>query len=201
MRNAVLLVRRRRKTCGLTPRSSGAPTAGHQARSGGTRYIFANPGLASYRCRPLSSNVRPHKMSIAVPLAKKLQSFAGLELSAVSFDWDTVQLRFVGEYNVSVRIGKTFQLQNASGQASNDIVPGGGGNPQVAGDLASLVKARLQAITYKSNELALLFAGGQYVRVPLANEDFDPVEISCSHHLSPGELEWHTVVTAVMAAQ
>ena len=44
----------------LTPRSSGAPTAGHQARSGGTRYIFASPGLASCRRRPLSSNVRPH---------------------------------------------------------------------------------------------------------------------------------------------
>ena len=42
----------------LTPRSSGAPTAGHQARSGGTRYIFASPGLASCRRRPLSSNVR-----------------------------------------------------------------------------------------------------------------------------------------------
>ena len=49
------------RKCCLTPRSSGAPTAGHQARSGGTRYIFASPGLASYRCRPLSSNVRPHK--------------------------------------------------------------------------------------------------------------------------------------------
>ena len=46
--------------CGLTPRSSGAPTAGHQARAGGTRYIFAGPGLASCRRRPLSSNVRPH---------------------------------------------------------------------------------------------------------------------------------------------
>ena len=46
--------------CGLTPRSSGAPTAGHQARVGGTVYIFTAPGLASYRCRPLSSNVRPH---------------------------------------------------------------------------------------------------------------------------------------------
>jgi hypothetical protein len=45
----------------LTPRSSGAPTAGHQARSGGTRYIFASPGLASCRWRPLSSNVRQHK--------------------------------------------------------------------------------------------------------------------------------------------
>ena len=40
----------------LTPRSSGAPTAGHQARSGGTRYIFASPGLASCRRRPVSSN-------------------------------------------------------------------------------------------------------------------------------------------------
>jgi hypothetical protein len=45
--------------CCLTPRSSGAPTAGHQARAGGTRYIFTGPGLASCRCRPLSSNVRP----------------------------------------------------------------------------------------------------------------------------------------------
>ena len=44
----------------LTPRSSGAPTAGHQARAGGTRYIFTSPGLASCRRRPLSSNVRPH---------------------------------------------------------------------------------------------------------------------------------------------
>lgn len=41
----------------LTPRSSGAPTARHQARAGGTRYIFTNPGLASCRRRPLSSNV------------------------------------------------------------------------------------------------------------------------------------------------
>ena len=50
----------------LTPRSSGAPTAGHQARSGGTQYIFASPGPASCRRRPLSSNVRrrspPHPM-------------------------------------------------------------------------------------------------------------------------------------------
>ena len=36
-----------------------ATTAGRQARAGGTRYIFASPGLASYRRRPLSSNVRP----------------------------------------------------------------------------------------------------------------------------------------------
>jgi hypothetical protein len=33
----------------------GAPKTGHLARSGGTRYVFASPGLASSRRRPLSS--------------------------------------------------------------------------------------------------------------------------------------------------
>ena len=46
---------------GLTTRSSGATTAGHQARPQGTVYIFLWPGLASCRCRPLSSNVRRQK--------------------------------------------------------------------------------------------------------------------------------------------
>ena len=53
---------------GLTTRSSGAPTAGHQARSGGTRYIFASPGLASCRRRPLSSNVRQRKEPVLASL-------------------------------------------------------------------------------------------------------------------------------------
>ena len=54
--------------CCLTPHSSGAPTAGHQARSGGTRYIFASPGRASCRRRPLSSNVRPHPHNLFSPM-------------------------------------------------------------------------------------------------------------------------------------
>ncbi len=45
---------------GLTLRSSGAPTAGRQARRPGW-HIFRPSGLASCRCRPLSSNVRRHK--------------------------------------------------------------------------------------------------------------------------------------------
>ena len=58
--------------CCLTPRSSGAPTAGHQARAGGTLYIFTGPGLASCRRRPLSSNVGLHKTSHA-PLQQKVR--------------------------------------------------------------------------------------------------------------------------------
>ena len=52
----------------LTPRSSGAPTAGHQARAGGMRYIFTSPGLASCRRRPLSSNVRQRKVRVVACL-------------------------------------------------------------------------------------------------------------------------------------
>ena len=58
----------------LTPRSSGAPTAGHQARSGGTRYIFASPGLASHRWCRLNSNVRHHKRSPPMTVAILLTS-------------------------------------------------------------------------------------------------------------------------------
>jgi hypothetical protein len=48
-----------RQECGLTLRSRRGPTAGHQARAGGTRYIFTGPGLASCRRSRLTSNVRP----------------------------------------------------------------------------------------------------------------------------------------------
>ena len=140
-------------------------------------------------------------MPSTVSLPEKLESFAGLELSAVSFEWDTVLLRFVGEYNVGVRIAKAFQFRMPSEQAGRQIIPAGGGSPLVAGELALLVRERLMTITYKSHELALRFVGGQRVYVTLAAEDFDPVEISCAHHLSPNELEWYSVVNAEMSAQ
>ena len=52
------------KQCGLTLRSSGAPTAGRQRPAGGTRYIFTVRALASCRCRPLISNVRRRKSTM-----------------------------------------------------------------------------------------------------------------------------------------
>jgi hypothetical protein len=47
-----------RPHCCLTPRSSRAPTAGHQAPATGTVYIFCGRGLASHRRCRLTSNVR-----------------------------------------------------------------------------------------------------------------------------------------------
>ena len=53
--------------CGLTLRSSGAPTAGHQAQAAGALHIVCALGLASCRCRPLSSNVRRRKGQLRWP--------------------------------------------------------------------------------------------------------------------------------------
>ena len=58
-----------RAVCCLTLRSSGAPTAGHQHPASGTPYIFTVRVLASCRCRPHSSYVRPrnHHPGVSCP--------------------------------------------------------------------------------------------------------------------------------------
>ena len=60
LRPAGTIAAHRSVPCSLTIRSSRAPTAGHQARSGGTRYIFASRARASHRWCRLNSNVRHH---------------------------------------------------------------------------------------------------------------------------------------------
>ena len=57
----------------LTPRSRRGPTASHQARPGGTRYIFASPGLASCRRSRLNSNVRQRKPPLVPVQLLRLQ--------------------------------------------------------------------------------------------------------------------------------
>ena len=58
-RASVRLAYRQKRS--LTPRSSRAPTAGHQAPATGTVYIFCARGLASHRWCRLTSNVRRRK--------------------------------------------------------------------------------------------------------------------------------------------
>jgi hypothetical protein len=60
---------------GLTPRSRRGPTASHQARAGGTLYIFTGPGLAACRRSRLNSNVR-QRMKRRCPAAPRLGQVA-----------------------------------------------------------------------------------------------------------------------------
>ena len=48
----------------LTLRSSGAPTAQNPGRAEHTPFILHRAAWLLYRCRPLTSNVRPHKMPL-----------------------------------------------------------------------------------------------------------------------------------------
>jgi hypothetical protein len=50
--------------CGLTNRSSGAPTAAQRARATVQVCIFCSAGPLAYRRRPLSSNVRPRNSEV-----------------------------------------------------------------------------------------------------------------------------------------
>ena len=65
----------------LTPRSKGAPTAGHQGPVRGTVYIFSARALAPCRWRPLSSNVRLHKMSFCTAACSANSAFSFSELN------------------------------------------------------------------------------------------------------------------------
>ena len=59
--------------CGLTPRSSRAPTACHQAPATGTVYIVCGRGLASCRRCRLNSNVRQRKPPVVTVQLLRLQ--------------------------------------------------------------------------------------------------------------------------------
>ena len=92
-----ILDKRRSRLRGLTPRSSGAATAGHQARAGGTPYIFTGPGLASRRRRPLSSNVRlmqnSKSWSFAPSWRRCTLSASQRSVSGIAFHWRWNALR------------------------------------------------------------------------------------------------------------
>ncbi len=74
--------------CGLTPRSSRAPTAGHQAQASGTVYIFRGLGLASHRWCRLSSNVRHHNRQQGVSPSQYPASIASYRPRDCSRDED-----------------------------------------------------------------------------------------------------------------
>src|SRR5687767_8642484 len=71
---------RRAPNRGLTLRSRRGPTAGHQARAGGTGYIFTGPGLASCRRSRLTSNVRPHMTPSPCTLMAEYNRWMNLRL-------------------------------------------------------------------------------------------------------------------------
>ncbi len=84
------------ENCGLTPRSSGAPTAGHQARAA-PWFILHRAGLASCRRRPLSSNVRRRRPA-AVPYQVFADAVLLLHVAVVAFVVLGLPAIFIGNW-------------------------------------------------------------------------------------------------------
>lgn len=93
-----MAAQRRAQERRLTLRSSGAPTAGHQARPV-ARCILHIPGLAPRRRLPLSSNVEAH-VSLP-PLSKARHSSIGIGAIGVMDACSLPDLRHAGAYERS----------------------------------------------------------------------------------------------------
>jgi catechol 2,3-dioxygenase-like lactoylglutathione lyase family enzyme len=113
----------------LTPRSSGAPTAGHQARVGGTVYIFTAPGLAPCRRRPLSSNVRPQNQLLSITMELNQVTVPAQDVEASVEFYRGLGLRLiVSAFPHYARFecpegGSTFSLQQTTQRtAPSDVV-------------------------------------------------------------------------------
>ena len=109
----------------LTTRSSGAPTAGHQARSGGTQYILARPGLASCRYRPLSSNVRPRRTALprqqCVEVGLPHENARFVQPATGSEETEAAEMHAAPEGPANTNAGTGFARANAvSGLASGE---------------------------------------------------------------------------------
>ena len=95
-----------------TPRSRRGPTASHQARAGGTLYIFTGPGLASCRQSRLNSNVRRHQKN---PMRTNIAIVLTLLLVATSTSSNAQEAPRLGIlYNLSEMHSLTYNCTTAS---------------------------------------------------------------------------------------
>ena len=111
---------------GLTSRSRGAPTARHQAPATGTLYIVCGRGLASYRRRPLTSNVRRHKEPVDVRRESMATCACLLRCTCRVDTWRLLRLwNRVGAPRLLGSVGRCRQCHpsHGRGNASEQRVP------------------------------------------------------------------------------
>ena len=134
-------------------------------------------------------------MGTGAELRESLAELRGLKLGNVEFGPFHVQLKFTGEWNVSVQIDKAFQLQTSSGSQTFDVAQKVG---EGSGVLMRLIGREARSLSYEPNSFTVSFDNGTSLVVPLGSDDFDPVQVYCAHHMSPRELAWGFTVNANM---
>jgi len=102
--------------CGLTSRSSGAPTAcrtGHQAL--GLRPILRLLSSAPCRRRPLSSNVRPQSSTMQVSRAQNKHTLYASCVSVAASEWNATSRNTSGRqpFQIAGRVGCISSVEPA----------------------------------------------------------------------------------------
>ena len=125
---------------------------------------------------------------------KLLEQITDVEVGRVIFGPFHVQVEFLGVHNLFLRLNRSFEVVRGADQHSFE--------PEVlsvqpaASFLAACVGSKLTGLELEANLLTVSFANTTMLYVPLAGANFEPIEISCCHHLSPNKLEWLTTVEA-----
>ena len=138
-------------------------------------------------------------MTSAVELQRSLAALNSIQLSNVSFGSFHAQLDFSGEFNVSLRIDKNIEQLTEDGliEIINIETKQNYGS---VGKLVALIGGKVRSVEYLGDSLRVEFEKpmNETIVIQLASTDFDPVQISCVHHMKPRELVWDYVVNAKM---
>ena len=143
----------------------------------------------------VSSNVRPH-MNTPADLSSALQKLKGLTLSRVIFGPHQVQLDFSGEYNAFVEITRPFEVREAGTEVVESFNPSCASAQRAAMTIVALTKQVVERVVLQHSRWELGLNDGHVVTVSLEHGDFEPIIFSGAHHLSPGKLAWHYVVSS-----
>ena len=138
-------------------------------------------------------------MTFSVLLEESLAALGDIELSNVSFGPFHAQLDFSGEFNVFLRIDKDIDLLNEA-NVTETINIETKRNYESVGKLVSLIGAKVCSMKYQSNLFRIDFEKPQdeSLVINLLTTGFDPIQVSCSHHMNPRELVWRFTVNATM---
>jgi hypothetical protein len=117
-----------------------------------------------------------------------------LELDRVVFGPRYVSMELSGTHNLSLRLNKSFEVVSSAFQHTFNIESNAA--QSAASALVACIGAKVTTLELAPSLLSVPFSNGWLLQLALAHADFEPLELSCSHHMAPNELKWFSTVEA-----
>ncbi|MBG9389875.1 hypothetical protein [Caenimonas aquaedulcis] len=134
-------------------------------------------------------------MNAALDLHGALAALKGVPLARLMFGPEWIQLEFIGEYAAFMQVNTRVELTTSGVNRTASFDPSGKLMQVAVAELVALRGATVERVELNQEELDVFLDGGRRLRFKLEPTAFEPVIFSGSHHMSPGQLAWHFVVT------